>query len=164
MEDRRRRSVAFEKVAKRMLKYLDNSDDVTVGITELQEQQEILENRYFHSASGPASDERKRPKHFEIFRQGEEELCIALLVRWNGQLKGLVELERRCRNTRQEVQVLSERQDTSKSTMEDKVKLQSRATGRYHDQIFEEKGAVRTEVRRSSTMCAEEARFMEISE
>ena len=25
---------------------------------------------------------------FEIFRQGEEEICIASLARWNAQLKG----------------------------------------------------------------------------
>ena len=36
MEDRRRRSVAFDKLAKEMLRYLDNSDDAKVGITELQ--------------------------------------------------------------------------------------------------------------------------------
>ena len=60
MEDRRRRSVAFEKLAKQMLSYLDNSDDVKVGINELQERLDISEkNRYFCSASGPAGDERK---------------------------------------------------------------------------------------------------------
>ena len=52
--------------------------------------------------------------------------------------KGLVELERRCQDTRQEIQVLSERQEILKSPMEDKLKLQSRANERYHDQIFEE--------------------------
>ena len=31
MEDRRRRSIAFEKLAKEILRYLDNSDDVKVG-------------------------------------------------------------------------------------------------------------------------------------
>ena len=36
MEDKRRRSIAFENMAKEMLRYLDNSDDVKVGITELQ--------------------------------------------------------------------------------------------------------------------------------
>ena len=41
MEDRRRRRVAFEKMPKRMLKYLEDSDDVKVGITELQERLEI---------------------------------------------------------------------------------------------------------------------------
>ena len=43
MEDRRRRSIAFEKMAKKMLKYLEDSDDVKVGITELQERLEISE-------------------------------------------------------------------------------------------------------------------------
>ena len=33
---------------------------------------------------------------------------------------------------------MSERQEIFKSTMEDNLKLQSRATARYHDQIFEE--------------------------
>ena len=43
MEDRRRRSIAFEKLAKEMLRYLDNSDDVKVGVTELQEQLNLSE-------------------------------------------------------------------------------------------------------------------------
>ena len=50
-------------------------------------------------------------KILEIFRQGEEEVYVAIPARWNAQLKGLVELDRRCRNTREEVQVSSERQD-----------------------------------------------------
>ena len=50
----------------------------------------------------------------------------------------LVELERRCRNMRQEVRVLSERQEILKITMEDKLELQSRATETYHDKIFQE--------------------------
>ena len=72
-----------------------------------------------------------------IFRQ-EEEFCIASLARWNAQLKGLVELERRSRNMRQEVRVLSGRQEIFQSTMEVKLGLQSRATERYHYQNFEE--------------------------
>ena len=43
MDDKRRRSIAFEKLAKRMLKYPENSDDVKVVVTELQEQMEISE-------------------------------------------------------------------------------------------------------------------------
>ena len=41
MEDRLRRRIAFEKTAKRILKYSEDSDDVKVGVTELQEQLEI---------------------------------------------------------------------------------------------------------------------------
>ena len=75
-------------------------------------------------------------KIFEIFRQGEAEVCIASLARWNAQLKGLVELERRCRDTMQEVKVLSGRQDILKSMVEDKIRLPSRATEKYYDQIL----------------------------
>ena len=68
---------------------------------------------------------------------GEEELCVASWGRWDAQLKGLVELERRCQDTRQ-AQVLSERQEIRKSAVEDKLKLQSRANERFHGQIVEE--------------------------
>ena len=68
-------------------------------------------------------------------RQGQEELCIASWARWDAQLKGLVELERRCQDTRQEMQVFSERQVIFQSAVEDKLKLQSRTNERYHDQI-----------------------------
>ena len=36
----------------------------------------------------------------------------------------------------QEVKVLSERQEILKSTVEDKISLQSRATEKYYDQNF----------------------------
>ena len=50
-------------------------------------------------------------KLFQIFRQGENEVNIASLARWDTQLKGLVELERRCQDLMQEVNLLSERQE-----------------------------------------------------
>ena len=113
------------------------SGDVKVGVTELQEQREIsVEIGIFIRQVAQQAMNEDGQKIFEIFRQGEEEECKARLARWNAQLKGLVELERRCRNTMQEVQVLSERQEIFKSTMEDKLNLQSRATEKYHDQIF----------------------------
>ena len=34
----------------------------------------------------------------KLFRQGEEELCVASWARWDAQLKGLVELERRSKH------------------------------------------------------------------
>ena len=40
---RRRRRIAFENLAKGMLRYLDNCNEVKVGITELQERVEVLE-------------------------------------------------------------------------------------------------------------------------
>ena len=53
----------------------------------------------------------KGQKIFEHFRQGEEEVCIASWPRWNAQLQGLAELEKRCYNMRQEVNLLSESQE-----------------------------------------------------
>ena len=50
-------------------------------------------------------------KLFEIFRQGENDVYIANLARWDTQLNGLVELERRCQDLMQEVQLLSERKE-----------------------------------------------------
>ena len=41
MEDRRRRGIAFENLAKEMLRYRDNSEDVKVGITKLKERLEV---------------------------------------------------------------------------------------------------------------------------
>ena len=42
MEDRRRRRIAFGDLAKGMLRYRDNSDDVKMGIAELQDRLEVL--------------------------------------------------------------------------------------------------------------------------
>ena len=122
-----------------MLKYLGNSDDVKVGITELQERLEVSEEAGIsvRQVAQQAMNENGET-FFELFRQGEGEVSIASLARWNAQPKGLVELERGCRNTRQEVQVLSERQERFKSTVENMLKLQRRVDERYHDQIFEE--------------------------
>ena len=42
-EERRSRRIAFENLAKGMLRYLDNCNEVKVGITELQERVEVPE-------------------------------------------------------------------------------------------------------------------------
>ena len=36
VEDRRRRRVAFEEAAKKMLRYLEDSEDLKVGVSELE--------------------------------------------------------------------------------------------------------------------------------
>ena len=92
VEDRRRRSIAFEKTAKIMLRYRVDSEDLKVGVTELKEQVE--------------KSEEAGVSIRQIAKQ-----AIASLARWNAQLKGLVELKRRRRSTRHEEQVLSERHE-----------------------------------------------------
>ena len=67
-------------------------------------------------------------KLFQIFRQEENEVHIASLARWDTQQKNVAELERRCQGTVQEVKALSERQEVLKGVVEDKIRLQSRAT------------------------------------
>ena len=59
-------------------------------------------------------------RFLKFFRQGQEDLCIASLARWNALLKGLVELQR-CRDTMQEVQLLSERQEILKGMVADEI-------------------------------------------
>ena len=53
----------------------------------------------------------KSKKLFQIFRQGANEVLIAILPRWEEELKGLVVLERHCLALREEVEYSSERQD-----------------------------------------------------
>ena len=65
-EERQRRRIAFENLAKGMLRYLDNSNGVKVGITELQERAEV-----------PLQDERKWPKYVRkiLARRGRIMYC-----------------------------------------------------------------------------------------
>ena len=106
----------------------------------------------------------KGQKIYEIFRQGEEEVCIASLARWSTQLKSLAELQRRCQDMMQEVKLLSERQEVLKGMVEDKIRLQSKATEKYYEQIFEEmKEAAREEVKGSSVNRTEQTHFDVIS-
>ena len=65
-------------------------------------------------------------------------MCTASLAIWNTQLKSPAELERRCQGMMQEVKMLSERQEDLKGMVEDKIRLQSRATAKCYEQIFEE--------------------------
>ena len=54
----KKKIIAFEDLAISMLRYLDNCNEVKVGITEFQERMEVPEQkRYFHSASGAAGHE-----------------------------------------------------------------------------------------------------------
>ena len=48
--------------------------------------------------------------------------------------------------------------------MEDKIKLQSRATEKYYEQIIGDEGAGRKEIESGSDTCAEKAHVDEISE
>ena len=64
VEDRRRR-VAFEEAAKRMLRDQEDSEDLKVGVTELQEQMGTSDETGVSIRKNcPAGHERERPKYF----------------------------------------------------------------------------------------------------
>ena len=97
MEDRRRRRVAFEETGQGLLRYLEDSGDLKVSVTELQEKLGISEEAdvSIKQVVQQARNENGQ-KIFEIFSRGEEDVCIASWASWNAQLKGLAELKKRC--------------------------------------------------------------------
>ena len=112
-----------------------------------------------------ARNERSQ-KLFETFRQGENEVYIACLARWDTQLKGLAELEERAVMTlMQEMKLLSERQEVLTCLVEHKIRLQSRATEKYCEQIFEEmKELEEKESKEALLLVQKKAHFDTISE
>ena len=110
-----------------------------------------------------ARNERSQ-KLFETFRQEENEVHIDSAVRWDTQLKGLAELERRSQDLMQEVKLLSERQEVLAGLVEDKIRLQSKATEKYYETIIEELRELgRGEVEGSLVARTEKAHFDTIS-
>ena len=79
---------AYEDAAKKMLKYLEGSEDLKVSLRELKEQVESPEEAggSIMQIAKQARNERGQ-KLFQTFRY------IASLARWHTHLKGLVEPE-----------------------------------------------------------------------
>ena len=77
MEDTRRRGFAFEKLAKRMLRFLEKSEKVKVGISELQERREVpVQIGISTQQVAQQGRSENGQKIFEVFWQ-EEEVCVA---------------------------------------------------------------------------------------
>ena len=73
MEERCRRRIAFENLAKGMLRYLDNCNDVKVGITELRERVEVpLQLGISIQQVTQQAMNEDGQKIFEVFWQEEE--------------------------------------------------------------------------------------------
>ena len=115
-----------------MLRYLEDSENLKVGLSELKEQLETPEETGFSIMQIAKLARNERGQNlFEIFRQGEIEVYIASLTRWDTQLKGLVELERRCQDLMQEVQLQSERQEVLVGMVLSKRDMQRRALANW---------------------------------
>ena len=80
----------LRKLGQGNVRYLDDSDDVEGGITELQERLEVLV-RICISIQQVAQLVRSEDdqKMFEVFWQEEQELSIASWSRWEAQRKRL---------------------------------------------------------------------------
>ena len=93
VEDRRRRRVAFEATAVSILRYLEESEDLKVSVTELQEQLGMSDEAGVSIKQFAQQARNENGQNmFDTFRQGEEEVCIASWDRWNAQVKVLAEL------------------------------------------------------------------------
>ena len=87
---------ACERLATRMLKYLQDSESTKVSTRELEEQ--VLspnEPRINTVRIARQAGNEKRESLSQIFRHGENEVLIASKAKWDEQLKGVVELDRR---------------------------------------------------------------------
>ena len=118
---------ACEGIARRMIKYLEDSEITKVSTIELEEQ--VLapnEPRINVVRIARLARNEKKEQLFQILRQREGEVLIASMARWDVQLKGLVELERRCQS-RADVEYLCERQDVLKDLVVSKKDMQRTA-------------------------------------
>ena len=84
---RRRWRVAFEEISRDLPRYLENSEDLKVSVTELPEQLGTSEEAGISTEQVTSRQETRTANFCEIFRQGEEEVCIASWARWNAEFK-----------------------------------------------------------------------------
>ena len=101
MEGWRRRRIAFDNLAKEMLRYLDNSDDVKVGINELQERLEVPVQIGI-SIQQVAQLARMAKRFLKYFGNKKRSHVLPASARREAQWKGSVDVERRCQDIRRE--------------------------------------------------------------
>ena len=116
-----------------MLDYLESSEDPKVSLGELKKMGTPEEAGFSSVQVAQPSRNERGQRLFETFRQGGNEVYIASLARWDTQLGGLAERERRCQDMTQEVKLSRERQEVLTGLVEDKIRLQSKATEKYTD-------------------------------
>ena len=109
------------------------------------------------------ASQEKKENLFQMFRQIEGEVLIANQARWDVQLKGLVELERRCQSFRADVEYLCEREEVLKDLVLSKKDMQRTAPPDCQRNIHEElKGVGGAEGKRSFGTRANEAQVDEV--
>ena len=136
-EDKRKWFAAYEDLAKKMMKFLEDREHLKVGLRELKEHLETPEAAGISimQIAKQARNERGQ-KLFQIFRQEENEVYIASLARSDAQLRGIVELERRCQELMQEMS--SERQGVLAALWKTRADCRVKRPRKYCQTIFEE--------------------------
>ena len=130
---------ACEGIAKRMSKYLEDSEITKVSTRELEEQvMSPNEPRSSVVRIARQSRNEKQEKLFQVLRQGEGRGLIASKARWDVQLKGLAELERRCQSFRSDVEHLCERQEVLRDLVVSKKDVQRTAPEDCQRKVDEE--------------------------
>ena len=119
-------------MAKEMLRYLDKSEKVKVGVAELQERLRYLYKSVFLFSKWPSRRGVKMAKRFSKYF-GKKKKRSMLPAGPDAQWKGSVELD-----MSREIRMLSKRQEIFKNAIEGKLRMQSRASERLQDQIIEE--------------------------
>ena len=115
-------TAVFQLIAKKMLKYLEDSEALKISTGELKER--ILSPEKVRLARQARSEESK--KLFQIFRQGANEVEM-------GRAR-----ERHCLALREEVEHLNERHEVVTIFMEGQMNLQKVAPEDFQRQIFQE--------------------------
>ena len=135
--------------------YLEDGEDLKVSLTELQEQQVISEEAGV-SIKQVAQQARNAncERFFQTFQARKRRFMHCQLGQMEAERSGGV--GKRCQKMRQEVELLSERQEILNGMVEDKIRLQSRATEKNYEQILEEmKELEEKKTKRGSASCAE---------
>ena len=107
-----------------MLRYLDNCNEVTVSITELQERAEVPAQIGISIQQVAQQAMNEDGQKIEVFWQEEGELFVASWARWAAQRKGLVDLKRRCQYISREIQMLNKRQEIVRSRASSECKAE----------------------------------------
>ena len=139
-EDRRRRRIAFENLAKSMLRYLDNCNEVKVGITELQERVEVPEQISISTqqVARQAMNEDGQKKIFGSILERRRKIICGQLGQMGSAAERLSRLGKKVSDISREIQMLNKRQEIYQNAIEGKLRGQDRASERLQDQIVEE--------------------------
>ena len=133
-------TVVYQTIARRMLKYLEDSEALKVSTRELREQV-LSPNEPSVNIVRIARQARseKHKKLFQIFsRQGAKEIPVASVARWEEYLRMLKVLQRECLQLSEAIENLSEKPELLANLIEGKMSLQKVASVKFQEKIFQE--------------------------